>query len=182
MNSSTASTQQPASGAYRVRALRPDDREPIERILRHTGVFSEEEVQVALELIDEGLAEPEARDAYRFVVAEAPDGRLAGYACYGSTPGMPGTYDLYWIAVEPALHGQGIGKILIYTVEEIVAHEGGDRIVVETSSRKDYTPTRAFYDHSGYNVESQEKDYYSPGDDKVVYVKRLEQGEPEAGR
>jgi ribosomal protein S18 acetylase RimI-like enzyme len=165
--------------AWRVRLLRPDDRESIERILRAARVFSEQEVQVALELIDEGLATPHVPDAYRFVVAEAPDGAVAGYACYGSTPGMPGTFDLYWIAVEPALQGQGVGKILISAVEDVVAREGAARIVVETSSREDYEPTRAFYDKSGYALENREADFYSPGDDKVTYVKRLD--DPPAG-
>jgi ribosomal protein S18 acetylase RimI-like enzyme len=157
-----------------VRPLRPEDRDPIERILRATNVFSEEEVDVALELVDEGLAQPDGPDPYRFVVAETPGGEVAGYACYGSTPDLPGTFDLYWIAVDPALHGLGIGKILISAVEDIIVREGGGRVVVETSSRDDYGPTRAFYRQTGYSEESRDKDFYSPGDDKVTYVKRLE--------
>lgn len=129
---------------------------------------------MALELVDEGLARPDQPDAYRLVVAETPHGEVAGYACYGSTPGSPGTYDLYWIAVDPALHGLGIGKLLISAVERIIAGEGGRRVVIETSSRGDYVPTRAFYCRTGYVEESRERDFYSPGDDKVTYVKRLE--------
>lgn len=175
MSSSTGSQPRQPSDPYRVRLLRSEDRGPIEAILRATKVFSAEEVQVALELLDEGLAHPDTPDAYRFLVAITPAGVLAGYACYGSTPDLPGTYDLYWIAVDPALHGHGIGKILIHAVEDIITSERGDRVVVETSSRDDYIPTRAFYTHTGYTEESRDKDYYSTGDDKVTYVKRIEQ-------
>ena len=145
-------------------------------------MFSEPEVLVALELIDEGVERPDEPDAYRFVVAESAEGAISGYACYGSTPNLPATYDLYWIAVDPALHGQGIGKLLIERVEAILATEGGGLVVVETSSRDDYVPTRAFYLRCGYVEQSRTKDYYGARDDKVVYVKRLEPAvQPQSG-
>ena len=49
-------------------------------------------------------------------------------------------------------------------------------IVVETSSRKEYDKTRRFYEKTlAYATAAWIKDFYKPGDDKVVYVKYLGQ-------
>ena len=37
---------------------------------------------------------------------------VLGYYCIGPTPATEGTFDLYWIAVEPSLHGRGVGSAL----------------------------------------------------------------------
>ena len=73
------------------------------------------------------------------------DGRLAGWICWGPTPCTLGTFDLYWMAVDPAMHGAGIGTALVREMEGRLA--GSARlIVVETAGRPDYRPTRAFYE------------------------------------
>ncbi|MGH7286410.1 MAG: hypothetical protein ACREI8_00100, partial [Myxococcota bacterium] len=46
-------------------------------------------------------------------------------------------------------------------------------VYVETSGRRDYEPTRAFYERAGYVAEARLADFYAPGDDKIVYVKAL---------
>ena len=67
------------------------------------------------------------------------DGRLAGWICWGPTPCTLGTCDLYWIAVDPALHGLGLGTALVDEMERRLA--GRARlIVVETAGRADYAP------------------------------------------
>jgi hypothetical protein len=50
-------------------------------------------------------------------------------------------------------------------------------VVVETSSRADYAPTRAFYEHRGYTRAATIPGYYAPGDDLVVYTKDLTDGD-----
>lgn len=124
-------------------------------------------------MLHEGLAqEPDAEDPYLFIVAEDRTG-VVGYACYGSVPLTRGTFDLYWLAVHPARHGSGIGARILRAVEDAVRERGGYLLVVETSSRPDYTATRAFYDRRGYDTVGWIKDFYRRGDDKVMYVKRL---------
>ena len=44
-------------------------------------------------------------------------------------------------------------------------------IAVETSSRPDYFPTVSFYRHRGYRLEATVKNYYAPGDDKLIFVR-----------
>ena len=145
----------------------------LEQLTRATGRFREEEVATAVALLDESLA---GDDDYRFVGAF--DGEtLAGYACWGPTPGTEGTHDLYWIVVDPERQGAGIGTLLLREVEGRLKADGCRLVVVETSSRADYAPTRAFYERRGYTRAATIPGYYAPGDDLVIYTKDLTDGD-----
>ena len=141
----------------------------LEQLTRGTGLFREEEVATAVELLDESLA---GDDDYQFVAAFADD-QLVGYACWGATPGTAATSDLYWIVVDRARQGGGIGSQLLGEVERRLTADGRRLVVVETSSRADYTPTRAFYESRGYTRTATIPGYYAPGDDLVVFTKDL---------
>ena len=156
-------------------SLRPvaaAQRAPLERLTRAAGLFRAEEVATAVELLDESLA---GDDDYRFIGAY--DGaELVGYACWGPTPGTRATYDLYWIVVDPARQGRGVGTELLRHVEQRLAAEGARLVVVETSSRADYAPTRTFYERRGYRRGATIPGYYAPADDLVIYLKDLTDG------
>ena len=144
-------------------------RAPLERLTRGTGLFRAEEVATAVELLDESLAGDED---YRFVGAFDGDD-LIGFACWGPTPGTAATYDLYWIVVGREHQGRGIGTYLLAEVEQRLTTHDARLIVVETSSRADYQPTRGFYEARGYTRTATIPSYYAPGDDLVVYTKDL---------
>ena len=57
--------------------------------------------------------------------------------------------------------------------ERLVAEAGGTRIYIDTSYKAQYEDTRAFYLSLGYELDALLKDFYSPGDDKVIYRKLL---------
>lgn len=96
-----------------------------------------------------------------------------GYACYGPRALTIGTFDLYWIAVDPATRHNGVGRRLLAAVEDAVRKMGGRVLVVETSGLPQYEPTRAFYLATGYTLEATLKDFYNEGDDLVVFTKKL---------
>jgi ribosomal protein S18 acetylase RimI-like enzyme len=149
-----------------LRPLVAADRGSIASLTRATGVFREEEVRVALEVLDAALS---GDVSYTVLVAEQ-DRRVAGWICWGATPCTAGTFDMYWLAVDPACHGTGIGTQLVAEMERRLA--GAARlIVVETAGREDYASTRAFYEARGYRRAAVIPDFYAPGDDQVVYVK-----------
>jgi D-alanine-D-alanine ligase len=154
------------------RTLAPVDREPLEALIRATGFFNPEEIEVALELVDDRLAEGEASH-YRFLVGER-EGRVAGYACWGPIPGTLAAADLYWIVIHPDFQGQGAGAALLRAAEEWLAAEARARIYVETSTRPQYQPTRAFYLACGYRLVSELVDFYGPGDGKATFLKVLD--------
>ena len=147
-------------------------RAPLERLVAATGLFRPEEVATAVELLDAAL---DGDDDYRFVGAFAAEA-LAGYACWGPTPGTVGTWDLYWIVVDKARQGAGIGSQLLAHVEQTLTADGCRMIIVETSSRADYAPTRGFYERRGYTRAAVLPGYYAPGDDLVIYRKDLTHG------
>jgi GNAT superfamily N-acetyltransferase len=153
-----------------LRHLSATDRGRIEEITRAVGLFREDEIPVALEVFDEavGIA---AGESYTALGADV-DGRLTGWICWGPTPCTLGTFDLYWMAVDPAVHGTGVGTALILEMERRLA--GVARlIVVETAGRPDYGATRRFYEARGYRPTATIPDFYAPGDDQVVFVKRV---------
>jgi GNAT superfamily N-acetyltransferase len=146
-----------------------EDCQRIRELVESTGVFSQVEVDVAVELAEERLAKgPES--GYNFVFAEC-SGRVAGYTCYGPIALTLGSYDLYWIAVNKATQGQGLGKILMQETADRIRAEGGRRIYIETSTRPPYAPTRAFYTRCNCQLDAVIKEFYAPGDGKAIYVK-----------
>lgn len=154
-----------------MRNLRRQDLPDLERILRETGAFTAVEVDCALELLNIVLDDPAQRD-YLVAVAEE-EGRPAGYVLYGPVPLTEGTFDLYWIATDPALQGRGVGRALLACAEEEAACRGARLVCLETSSQGGYERTRRFYDRAGYREESRIRDFYKPGDDRITYVKRF---------
>jgi len=84
-----------------------------------------------------------------------------------------GSYDLYWIAVDPATQGRGLGRLLVDAAEQHVRGLGGRRMFIDTSSRPDYAATRSFYERCGYACEATLRDYYAPGDGKAIFAKDL---------
>src|SRR3972149_5361719 len=109
--------------------LLPSDRPELERILHDSKFFREDELSVAFELIDAGLAKGQASED-RFIVAVRDD-RVAGYCCYGRIACTLHSYDIYWIVVDPTLRRSGIGKKLLAAAEQRVTEAGGQRIYVE---------------------------------------------------
>ena len=152
-----------------LRPLGHAQRARLEQLTRETGLFREEEVATAVELLDEALA---GDHDYRFVGA-FDDDQLIGYACWGPTPGTAGTWDLYWIVVGRPHQGRGIGTQLLGAVEQRLATHDARLVVVETSSRADYQATRKFYETRGYTRTATIAGYYAPGDDLVIYTKDL---------
>lgn len=148
----------------------PADRARVREIVEDTGVFRPEEVEIALEVFDGATEEPGVDYA---AIGAYEDDYLVGFACYGPTPCTTGTWDLYWIAVDPATHRHGIGRKLAEVCERMIIKNGGRLVVAETSSRSDYGPTRAFYEALGYGVAARVAEFYAPQDDLVLYTKRL---------
>ena len=163
-------------GAVTVRPLRSGDRERTHDILRRTGFFTSVEIATALELIDEWLATGESSGYLCFVATDVDDDLVQGYVCVGPAPLTEGTYDLYWIAVDPEAQGRGVGRALLAAGEAQVARHEGRLLLIETSSQAVYQPTVRFYERCGYRLLARIAEYYRPGDDKLVFGKYLTPG------
>ncbi len=149
--------------------LKFSDIDDVTEIVRSTGFFREDEIEVARELVDEGFHIGE-ESGYEFILAEI-DGRVVGYSCYGLIPCTLKSYDLYWIATHNDFRGKGIGRLILKKTEEAVNSMGGKTVYVETSSKEQYVSTRVFYEKNDYILKAQFDDFYDIGDHKCVYIK-----------
>jgi ribosomal protein S18 acetylase RimI-like enzyme len=150
-----------------VRPPTAGDRHSVYEALTQCGAFTDDEVRVAIEMFDLGLA-----GDYSLLGIET-EGVLRAYACFGKANLTERSWYLYWICVHPAVQGTGIGRALQRTVEEFVRQQGGDRLVLETSGRSDYERSRRFYGRAGFTVQGCIPDFYRPGDDCIIYCKTL---------
>ena len=150
---------------------KPSDAQAVREIIATTGFFRQDEIEIAVELVDERLSKGDA-SGYHFVFAEN-DGEVAGYACYGPIPCTIGSFDLYWIAVDPKFQRHGLGQTLMQAAESAIRDSGGRHIYIDTSGRPQYEPTRSFYKRCGYEIATTLDDFYETGDDKVVWRKIL---------
>src|SRR5882672_11061615 len=158
-----------------IRPMAAADRSGVFRILENAGNFTPEEVATALELIDEWLELGEHSGYLTYVLeSQSEEGaEVLGYVSFGPTPLTESTYDLYWIAVDKSKHRGGVGKRLMKFTEEEIARRGGRMLLIETSSQETYGGTIQFYERTGYDLVGKIKEYYKPGDDKLIFAKRL---------
>lgn len=158
-----------------IRKLIQGDREKIQTILIDTKHFNDDEIKVAIELIDVYLNDAKQTDYIIYVIENEDTKKAAGYICYGKRPLTDWTYDLYWIAVDPNTHGKGMGSRLVKHMEEDLSGSGGKIILIETSGKPEYENERKFYIKCGYEVQTIIKDFYRSGDDLVIYRKYLQE-------
>ncbi|MBA3644692.1 MAG: GNAT family N-acetyltransferase [Gemmatimonadaceae bacterium] len=159
------------------RPMVQSDRESVKDILAAVGNFTADEIKTALELVDEWLASGEASGYLTYVLESGSDPfSIVGYMCFGEAPLTTGTYDLYWIAVDTKHHRGGFGKKLVRFAEEEIVRRGGRMLLIETSSLETYGATIKFYEGAGYEIAARIKDYYKPGDDKLIFYKRFSSG------
>ena len=155
--------------------VKASDVEAVRALVAETGFFNDDEVLIAVELVEESLAKGKA-SGYEFVFADHPDieNALLGYTCYGHTAGTQSSYDLYWIAVSPSHQGHGTGSRLMRESERLAFAAGATQMYLDTSGREQYQSTRAFYERLGYEKAAVLKDFFAHGDDKVIYVRKLQ--------
>ena len=154
--------------------IRPTQSEDADALLRLAGaepLFSQEEAATVAELLESYLAD-EDPNGYFFLSAMEDD-ELLGFVCYGPTPLTQGTFDLYWIAVGLGSKGKGVGRALMAQTENEVLKQGGRMIVLDTSGRGEYAPTRAFYQRLGYTLAATIPEFYAPGDDLIIFTRTL---------
>ena len=158
----------PAAARYRSRPTVADVA-ALRRLVAATRVFYRRERAIALELLVERLKHGR-KSGYSFVFADRGS-ELVGYCAWGRVPLTERSYDLYWIAVAPSAQGQGLGRALLKLAERGVARRGGGNLYIETSSRRVYGRTRAFYRQAGYAEVAKLRDFYAPRDHKVIFCK-----------
>lgn len=113
----------------KIRPTIREDYNSIVNILKRTDHFTAEEIEVADELLNSYFDLSSQSGYWTFT---AVDEKVAGYVCYGPTPLTVGTYDIYWIAVDPELQGRRIGtESLTFAENDIEAQGKADHTLHE---------------------------------------------------
>ena len=133
------------------------------------GMFDRDEAA----FLAEGALLP-AGDGSTCLVEDADDGRgLAAVLFYRPEEAADRAYDLTMIAVRPDLQGGGRGAALMRHAEQDLRSRGQRLLLVRTSGTGQYDATRAFYRGLGYAEHTRVPDYWTDGDDLVLFSKRL---------
>ena len=101
------------------------------------------------------------------------DDGISGVAYYAPEPFTEGVWNLYMLVVDPDQHGRGQGQALVRHVEAEVAAADARALLIETSGVPEFERQRSFYEKLDYDREATVRDYYGPGDDKVIYWKAI---------
>jgi ribosomal protein S18 acetylase RimI-like enzyme len=136
-----------------------------------TGVFKPHEIEALNEVLSD--YHTGANELGHIAVTYEDNGRILGYAYYAPAAMTDRTWYLYWIAVKRDIHAKGIGSKLLHHAEKDIRQRKGRVLFIETSSLPLYELTRKFYLKHGYEITGVLRDYYSDGDDMVVFRKKL---------
>ncbi|MGH7226304.1 MAG: GNAT family N-acetyltransferase, partial [Gemmataceae bacterium] len=136
-----------------------------------TGVFKPHEIEALNEVLSDYHAS--TMEYGHVAVTFEEQGKILGYAYYAPAAMTDRTWYLYWIAVTRDVHAKGIGGKLLRHAENDIRGHGGRVLFIETSSLPHYDLTRKFYLKHGYEITGVLRDYYSDGDDMVVFRKRI---------
>ena len=149
-----------------IRELRRDDVPVLRSIIDGTGLFPSEMLAP--------MAEPflAGESNHHWWVAVRSE-QVIGFAYVEPERMTEGTYNLLLIAVDPAIQGAGIGRAILDNLSGKLRRLGGRILLVETSSLDEFTATRAFYDVQGFTKEARIRDFYTAGEDKIIFWKQL---------
>lgn len=152
-----------------IRKAKLGDAEKIKKILKKISQFTENEISVAMELVNIAVNNISQTDYNVFVYEH--DGKILGYHCTGKRPLTDAVYDLYWIISDPDAEIKGIGTKLVKHTEQFVIEKGARWLLAETSSRESYSRTRNFYMRNNFSIVAEINDFYSAGDNLIVFGK-----------
>jgi len=96
------------------------------------------------------------------------DNRPVGFAFARLEEMADRTWNILAIAVEPSHQGQGHASRLLSAMETDL---NARIILIETTQLEDQARARAFYVAKGYEQQGHIRDFYSEGEDKIVFRK-----------
>ncbi len=155
----------------KIRPMTAEDKPALMNMLENTPEFNTLDRSVAEEVIDACLFDPTSGEFYAMVTEV--DSQVAGYVCYGHNNMTASTWGIYWIDVAGSIQGKGVGREMMTTAENNIKKAGGKLIVLETSSLPIYDRTNRFYIKLNYTQVCRIADFYAPGDDQIMYIKRF---------
>lgn len=151
-----------------IRPTIAQDLVPLLDILRESGQFDSQGLEHVRQTLKAHLVEKS--DELWF---SAENEKLAGVAYCAPEVMADGVWNLLMLWTRADCRGTGIGGALVRRIEEELSRRQTRLLLVETSGVADFEEARAFYTRQGFTLEARIRDYYAPGEDKLIYVKKL---------
>ena len=155
------------TATHTIRPATQQDAVVVHALSVETGLSDDDENASVLEPFD---------DDHTWIVLEDGANTVIGAAYFGPESHSDRVWNLYFLAVAKHHQGEGTGSALVHYVEANLRTRGeavAKLLLIETSSVDSFEPTRVFYRRLGYVEEARVREYYGPGDDKVVFWKLL---------
>jgi ribosomal protein S18 acetylase RimI-like enzyme len=154
-----------------IRPTVPADTPVLVKLADGTNVFKPHEIVALEEVLDEFHSTMHAHGHH--AVTFEKDGKILGFAYFAPAAMTDRTWYLYWIAVTKETQAKGIGSQLLHYSEKEIQKMKGRLYLIETSSLPQYELTRKFYLRHGYEQHAVLKDFYTDGDDMVIFRKHF---------
>ncbi len=149
-----------------MRPVTPEDGPAVIDLVVAAGMFTRDEAAF--------LGEALTTDGTTCLVEDGDDGGgLTSVLLYRPEEAADRAYDLTMIAVHPDRQGEGRGTALMRHAEQVLRDQGQRLLIVRTSGTAQYDGTRAFYRRLGYTEQTHVPDYWTDGDDLVLFTIRL---------
>lgn len=155
----------------RLRLMTPQDLDEVLRIIR---LHDSDDYQSARHAFSsERFSLPQDVTAH-FVLEDLQERRIVGVSGYFvDDDEAQGIYWLGWTYVNPFFRGRGHGKILMRHVEERLLGWRARKLYLSTSGLDKYASAVKFYERCGFTTEAVLRDYFRPGEDKLIMAKTL---------
>ena len=158
-----------------IRPAIPNDEPDLLALAEETGMFKEGELEALAGMVAEYFAGTLGDDHF-WVIDD--DGGLQGAAYYAQETMAYGVWNLYFIGVRQAGRRQGRAGDLLRHVEHALQERGARLLIIETSGFDAFEPARRLYRQHGYDEEARIREFYSAGQDKIIFRKKLVPSSP----
>ena len=163
--------ENPRPGVFSMRPIVPADTPALVALSGSSGLFKTEELGAIQEMLDDYHA-TKVGIGHQILTYDQ-GGTLLGVVYFCSKEFTDRVWELLMIVVDAARHRQGIGSRMLLAVEDAVRRKNGRLLLIETSDKSSFERTRHFYRKHGYTEVAHIPDYFSDGDGKASFIKRM---------
>ncbi|OFZ26701.1 MAG: hypothetical protein A2381_17060 [Bdellovibrionales bacterium RIFOXYB1_FULL_37_110] len=152
-----------------IQPIKITDKAKLVNLLEDISLFTPDERAVALELLEDTSPSSD----YHFLGTFEDNGELSSFICFGPTPMTHGTFDMYWVGTADHHQRKGLARKLFNEMNMVLKKQNARMVRIETSGKDNYVSTRSFYENIRLVEEARLKDFYSVGDDLIIYMFRF---------
>lgn len=160
------------SNEINIRPAIPADIEAFKQIVGATEMMPEDAVEDIMMSYFENAANNEIFG--EICMACERDGKVLGLTYAREEEMAHRVWNLLLIAVAPHAQNQGLGRAMVAHLEDYLRQHKRRMLIIDTSTDPAFEVTQKFYQQLGYTHVSTIPDFWSEGDDKVTYQKKLD--------